>query len=119
MAEFELDQLFGLALTDARFFRQLREHPGRAVAQFQLTDSETQAVLNIAPAVTTVQELAVELDVWMTRVVADTVPAPLTEPILAVDPLRHQRSLSDHRGFDQLEQERPHIHHPGTTRAKA
>ena len=76
MIGFELDRLFGLALTDARFFRQLREQPYQAVAQFELTEPEEQAVLHIAPGIESIQELALQLDAWMTENTASSVKAP-------------------------------------------
>ncbi len=89
MARFELDRLFGLALTDSRFFRQLRERPAVAGAQFELTESEEQAVLNIAPSADSIQQLALQLDVWMTGDVA--------EPVPNFDPTRQRASVSNHR----------------------
>lgn len=65
MVKFELDRLFGLALTDARFFQHLRARPHHAVAQFALTDLEAKAVVDIAPAANTVEDLATRLDCWM------------------------------------------------------
>jgi hypothetical protein len=67
MAKFELDRLFGRALTDARFFRQLRDKPHQAVAQFSLTDLEARAVIDIAPGAATIEDLAIQLDRWMTQ----------------------------------------------------
>ena len=66
MARFELDRLFGLALTDDRFFRHLCERPHQAMLQFDLTEPEAQAVLSIAPRASSVQDLATQLDAWMT-----------------------------------------------------
>jgi hypothetical protein len=84
MARFELDRLFGQALTDARFFRQLQERPQEAVVQFQLTESEVRAVLEIAPAVSSVQDLAIQLDSWMTRDVS-VVPVGTEERLISLD----------------------------------
>lgn len=81
MSGFELDRLFGLALTDARFFRQLREHPYQAVSGFSLSEPEAQAVMRIAPSARSIQELALELDAWMTDNRAE-----------AVKPVVHARS---------------------------
>jgi hypothetical protein len=64
---YELDRLFGTALTDDRFFAQLKVQPYQAVAQFGLTESEARAVAHIAPAATSVEDFAVQLDSWMTR----------------------------------------------------
>jgi hypothetical protein len=74
----ELDRLFGWALTDSRFFRQLSEEPYRAIAEFDLTEAEKQAVLRIAPLARSVEDLAMRLDAWMTgseRGVVAVVPA--------------------------------------------
>jgi hypothetical protein len=81
MARFELDRLFGWALTDSRFFQQLREDPYRATAEFGLTEEEKQAVLSIAPFVRSVADLAMQLDAWMTgseRDAVTVVPAERT-----------------------------------------
>jgi hypothetical protein len=80
---FELDRLFGLALTDARFFRQLREHPYQAVSRFDLTETEARAVLRIAPSARSIQELALELDAWMTDNTPEAVPVVSREPAWA------------------------------------
>ena len=73
MRTYQLDQLFGLALTDARFFCQLREVTEEALARFDLTESEERAILEIAPSVCSVEELAVRLEDW--RVCARSAPA--------------------------------------------
>lgn len=70
MASFELDRLFGLALTDARFFHRLRELPGSVVSQFRLSGPEVQAVMAIAPQVSSTKDLALRLDAWMSQVAA-------------------------------------------------
>jgi hypothetical protein len=67
MSRFELDRLFGTALTDARFFQHLRERPDQAVARFRLTESEARAVIDMAPAANSIEELAISLDSWMAR----------------------------------------------------
>ena len=79
MVDYELDRLFGLALTDARFFQHLKEEPHHAVAQFALTDSEARAVADIAPAVSTVQDLATQLDRWMMQQEQDAKACPQPE----------------------------------------
>jgi len=66
MRRFELDRLFGLAMTDSRFYRQLREDPYRVVAEFDLSEEETQAVLCIVPLAHSIRDLAMRLDAWMT-----------------------------------------------------
>jgi hypothetical protein len=67
MSEFELDRLFGTALTDARFFQHLRERPDQAIARFRLTASEARAVVDMAPAANSIEELAISLDSWRAR----------------------------------------------------
>lgn len=105
MARYELDRLFGLALTDARFFRQLCEQPYQAVAQFELTESETQAVARIAPGVATIQELALQLDAWTTGTVIDTPERTLEPaPVLCALPIS-DRPDGSHR--EQLHAYRP------------
>lgn len=79
--EFQLDRLFGLALTDARFFRQLREHPKQAAARFELTEPEMRAIVNIAPAIRSIEDLALRLDSWMTSDAPSAVPAFAEEPL--------------------------------------
>lgn len=79
--EFQLDRLFGLALTDTRFFRQLREHPKQAAARFELTEPEMRAVVNIAPAVRSIEDLALQLDSWITSDAPSAVPAFAKEPL--------------------------------------
>lgn len=87
MRRFELDRLFGLALTDSRFYRQLREDPYRAVAEFDLTEEETQAVLCIVPLACSIGDLAMRLDAWMTGMeqeAAIVAPAERSEAEAAV-----------------------------------
>jgi len=95
MARFELDRLFGLALTDTHFFRQLREHPQEAVARFQLTELEVRAVLDIAPAVTSIQDLATQLDSWMTSDVPAIVPVGTEERLTNLDSLQQSPMSND------------------------
>jgi hypothetical protein len=114
MERFELDRLFGLALTDARFFRQLHEHPHQAVSQFELTDSETRAVVRIAPAVSTIQELAVQLDVWMTGNIVEIAPMPVTKRKPEVNPVPHQLSLSDQKSLDGHKRQHAYSYNPET-----
>ena len=80
MARFELDRLFGMALTDDRFFRQLRERPRQAMQKFDLTEPEAQAVLSIAPRASSVQDLAAQLDLWMTSNALAAALRPVLEP---------------------------------------
>jgi hypothetical protein len=95
MARYELDRLFGLALTDARFFRQLRDRPHQAVRQFELTELETEAVIRIAPTTDSIQELAVRLDSWMTETTASPVPQQSQYPVALVDRVGLDRSHRD------------------------
>ena len=95
MDSFELDRLFGLALTDARFFRGLKERPHHAVAQFDLTDLEAKAVVDIAPVVNTVEDLAVRLDRWMTQQ-EQGLFEPLSEPgFIGLDCAAQSFEISD------------------------
>lgn len=114
MERFELDRLFGLALTDARFFRQLHEHPHQAVSQFELTDSETRAVVSIAPAVSTIQELAVQFDVWMTGNIVEVVAMPVAKRMPEMDPVLHQLSLSDQKSLDGHKRQHTYSYNPNT-----
>jgi hypothetical protein len=111
MAKFEIDRLFGLALTDARFFRLLRERPHQAIVQFDLTDSETQAVLHIAPEIGSIQEFAMRLDSWMTSNAGAVCYEPAPNPALAL----HRLSLLD---LDRHPEERPYTHTPDTIQEK-
>jgi hypothetical protein len=111
MIRFELDRLFGLALTDARFFRQLRECPGQAIMRFDLTESEARAVLDIAPEIKSIHELAVQLDLWMTR----TEGTVTQEPMLAPAPALHHLPLP---GLGRHPEERPYTHTPDTIQEK-
>jgi hypothetical protein len=106
MARFELDRLFGLALTDARFYRQLRDRPQQAVRQFQLTEQETQAVIRIAPTTDSIQELAVRLDSWMT----ETAESPVAER------QSHAIALIDRVGLDRPHRDTRYTHSHKTTR---
>lgn len=81
MMDYELDRLFGLAMTDARFFRQLKEEPRQAAAQFELTELEMQAVMHIAPAVSSIEDLALQLDAWMESQPAVSEQIPDARPI--------------------------------------
>jgi len=110
MARFELDRLFGLALTDARFFRLLRERPRQAIVQFDLSDSETQAVLHIAPAIGSIQELAMQLDSWMTSSAGTVCYEPAPDPAWALprlsllDPDRHPEGRPYTRTPDTIQE---------------
>ena len=83
MARFELDRLFGLALTDDRFFQHLCERPHQATLQFDLTEPEAQAVISIAPTASSVQDLATQLDSWMTSNALAAALRPVIEPAAA------------------------------------
>jgi hypothetical protein len=87
MARFELDRLFGWALTDSRFFQQLRDDPYRAIAEFDLTEAETQAVLSIAPFACSIEDLAMRLDAWMTGSESDAVTVVPAKQALMADPV--------------------------------
>jgi hypothetical protein len=102
MARFELDRLFGLALTDDRFFRHLCERPHQAMLQFDLTEPETQAVLNIAPKATSVQELATQLDSWMTSNALTAALRPVLEPATAELRLSAFDPNPDRQGYPHL-----------------
>jgi hypothetical protein len=86
MQTFRLDQLFGLALTDARFFRQLREVPKAALAQFDLTESEERAILDIAASVNSIEELAMRLEHWQMCVSDASVEARGEDHIAVLSP---------------------------------
>jgi hypothetical protein len=94
MEQFELDRLFGLALTDARFFQKLRQRPQDVVTQFSLTESEARAVLEIAPTAGSVEDLAAQLDSWMISNVETTSQVPLEELLINLDPFAQRPSLS-------------------------
>jgi hypothetical protein len=101
MSGFELDRLFGLALTDARFFRQLREQPYQAVSRFDLTETEAQAVLRIAPTARSIQELALELDAWMTDHTTETVKSIPQGRMPAMQPALRRPAMPLPRGGRQ------------------
>jgi len=101
MTRFGLDRLFGLALTDSRFYRQLREDPYRAAAEFDLTEAETQAVLRIVPLARSIEDLAMRLDAWMTGIEQDAVTVAPAERSLAKDPVSGRLPLTsraEHEG---------------------
>jgi hypothetical protein len=101
MARFELDRLFGWALTDSRFFRQLRDDPYRAMAEFDLTSEEKQAVLSIAPGVRSVEDLAMQLDAWMAGSEKDAVAAAPAERTISAGRVLGQLPLAsrtEHEG---------------------
>ena len=114
MMGFELDKLFGLALTDARFFRELREHPYQAVAQFELTEPEEQAVLHIAPRVESIQELALRLDAWMAENTASPVKAPAEVLILDARLRVHQMWISHRMDRDASQTSDLYLHQDST-----
>jgi hypothetical protein len=95
MDRYELDRLFGMALTDARFFQHLREQPLRAMAQFQLTEPETRAVLDIAPVAASVGELATRLDQWMTHREAQQAAALSKGALIGLDLAAQRFSISN------------------------
>jgi hypothetical protein len=111
MTRFELDRLFGLALTDARFFRQLRECPSQAIMRFDLTESEARAVLDIAPEIDSVQELAMQLDLWMTSSEGAVTQESMLAPALAL----HRLPLS---GVGSHPEGYPYTHTPHTIQEK-
>jgi hypothetical protein len=94
MARFELDRLFGWALTDSRFFQQLRDEPYRALAGFDLTEEETQAVLSIAPFAYSIEDLAMQLDAWMASSEGDAVAVMPAGRTPAADPVPGQLPLA-------------------------
>lgn len=96
MRRFELDRLFGLALTDSRFYRQLRQDPYRAIAEFDLTEEETQAVLCIVPLADSIGDLAMRLDAWMTGIEQEAAVATPAERSQAGAPLRRRLPLMSH-----------------------
>ena len=98
MARFELDRLFGLALTDDRFFRHLRERPQQAMLQFDLTEPEAQAVLSIAPKASSVQDLATQLDSWMTSNTLVAALRPVLEPATTEHRLPRYGLVQNHEG---------------------
>lgn len=111
MQNYEIDRLFGQAITDRRFFRQLCEQPHQVLTQFELDEFETQAVLGIALQVSTVTELAAQLDAWMTQHTADktvAVSMPQTSPEM------QSLSLSQHMDLDPPHQVHQHTYQPKT-----
>lgn len=80
---YQLDQLFGLALTDDRFFGQLREVPEEALTRFALTESEEQAILDIVPSVSSIEELATRLEDWRACARGSSVDARAEERVAA------------------------------------
>jgi hypothetical protein len=114
---FELDRLFGLALTDAHFFHRLRQRPQEIVAQFSLTASEAMAVLDIAPAASSVEELAVQLDLWMTSNAPAPVRAPSEERLIRVDTFAQRPVLSRDPLVGVAERSGAHLPHQDRARA--
>jgi len=100
MRRFELDRLFGLALTDSRFYRQLREDPYRVVAEFDLTEQETQAVLRIVPLSRSIEDLAMRLDAWMTGIEQDAVTMAPAERSQAEAPVRGRLPLASRAEYE-------------------
>lgn len=101
MVRFELDRLFGWALTDSRFFRQLRDDPYRAIAEFDLTEEETQAVLSIAPFARSTEDLAMQLDAWMTGSETDAVTVRPAERTTAAGPVLGRLPLASRTGHER------------------
>jgi len=109
MQNYEIDRLFGQAITDRRFFRQLCEQPHQVLTQFELDELETQAVLGIALQVSTVGELADQLDAWMMQRTEETrvaVTMPQTSPELP------SLSLSQHGDLDPPQRVYQHTNQP-------
>lgn len=100
MTRIELDRLFGLALTDSRFYRQLREDPYRAVAEFDLTEAETQAVLRIVPLARSIEDLAMRLDAWMTGIEQEAVMVAPAERSQAEDVTRGRLPLTSRAEYE-------------------
>jgi hypothetical protein len=117
MKGFELDRLFGLALTDSRFFQRLRQRPQEIVTQFSLTESEVMAVLDIAPAASSVEDLAVQLDLWMTSNATTLVLAPSEERLINVDTFAQRPSLSRDARVGAADRSRSHLSHQDRARA--
>lgn len=95
MTSFELDRLFGMALTDARFFQRLRDEPRQAVAQFALTDSEAVAVMHIAPTSRSIEDLATELDSWMTQRELEPAPTCIEAQFIGLNSAARKFSISN------------------------
>jgi len=111
MENYEIDRLFGQAVTDQRFFRQLCEQPHQVLTQFELDELETQAVSGIALQVSTVGELATQLDAWMTQRATETsVAMPLTH----TSPGLQNLSLSRHADLDPPQRVYQHTYQPKT-----
>jgi hypothetical protein len=94
MERFELDRLFGMALTDARFFDHLKKYPHKVIERFELTESEAQAVLRIAPAARSTEDLALQLDSWMTEAASPAVEPSQEPQFVGFDSAVQQLSLS-------------------------
>jgi hypothetical protein len=84
-----------MALTDTRFFQHLREQPLRAMAQFELTEPETRAVLDIAPVAASVEDLTIRLDQWMTHREAQQAAALTRGALIGLDSAAHRFSISN------------------------
>jgi hypothetical protein len=95
MGKFELDRLFGMALTDARFFQHLREQPHKAVAQFGLTEQEAQAVLDVAPIASSVEDLAVRLDSWIAHTEYERIETRVEGPFIGLSSAAQSYSISN------------------------
>jgi hypothetical protein len=94
MRRYELDRLFGLALTDSCFYRQLRADPYRAIAEFDLTQEEKQAVLCIVPLALSIGDLAMRLDAWMTGIEQEAATVAPAERSQAQAPVRKRMPLT-------------------------
>ena len=111
MQNYEIDRLFGQAVTDRRFFRQLCEQPHQALTQFELDELETQAVLGIALQVSTVGELAAQLDAWMMQRTTET---NVAMPILQTSPGLQSLSLAQHADLDPPQRVHQRTYRPKT-----
>ncbi|MFN2156822.1 MAG: hypothetical protein ACK2UX_16430, partial [Anaerolineae bacterium] len=96
-----LDRLFGYALTDSRFLRQLCDDPYRAIAEFDLSEEETQAVLSIAPFARSTEDLAMQLDAWMTGSERDAVTVRPAERATAAGPVLGRLPLASRTGHER------------------
>ncbi len=111
MQNYEIDRLFGQAVTDRRFFRQLCEQPHQILTQFELDELETQAVLGIALQVSTVGELAAQLDAWMTQRTKET---NVAMSISQTSPGLQSQSLSQHAELDPPQRVHEHTYQSKT-----
>ena len=111
MENYEIDRLFGQAATDQRFFRQLCEQPHQVLTQFELDEFEAQAVSGIALQVSSVGELAIQLDAWMMQRTTET---SVAMPISHTSPGLQNLSLSHHADLDPPQRVHQRTHQPKT-----